>query len=222
MASPVEFAKAGAELNRKALVPMFVALLLGMIVAGLPQAILGGVVPVLLPAGAALTSLLQGLIFVAYIHMAIRLRKGEQVAIGDIFKFQDFLVPALLINAPIAALQLLGFLGMVVPALALVMGLVATLASLALFWAPYEMATRKNLDFKACWMASIEVWKGNPVGTLVFLILGGIMCLIYGWLIFAGGAFVCAATMYYTDRRGQQAFQPGAAAVAPMTAGAAK
>jgi hypothetical protein len=227
MAGPVDYAKEGAALNKKALIPMFVAVIIMAVITAVPTAIITAVlVPMLGMVGvlvgiivAAAMQLVASVLQIAYIKMAIRLRKGEQVAAGDVMKFQDFMVNGAILGAPKAAAVLVGLVALVSPGLASLGNLVATVVGIALVWAPFEMAL-KGSGYMDSWKASLAFWKTNIVGHLIFLIVGGIVAALLGFLIFAGGAVTCAFLMYYTDKTGMQAFTPGAAA--PATAGAAK
>lgn len=229
MAGPVDYAKAGAELNKKALMPMFIAVIIvfainivlgivGGIIIGVFAGILGVGVGTLVGGLVAGAFAMIGMVFrVAYINMAIRLRKGETVSPADVLKVGEFLVPAALLGAPIAAGNVIAGLGGFVGIFATIGSLVGLVATIAILWAPFEFALKK-VGYMDAWKESVGFWKTNPVGHLIFVIVGGIMSVVFGFLIFGAGAATCAFLMYYTDKKGIQPFVPASAA--PAAAGA--
>src|SRR2546423_1209360 len=163
MAGPVDYAREGAALNKKQLIPMFIPIVIIVaisVVIGIVGGIVGGILGhiwyglgvIVISAVMAVTQLISSLLFVSYTKMAIRLRKGETVAPMDVLNVKDFMVPGLILGAPQAAGALCGILGIISPSLAQLGGLVATLAGIAFLWARFEMAL-KNCGYMDAWKA---------------------------------------------------------------------
>jgi hypothetical protein len=219
MAQPADYAKEAASVNEKNKVAMLLAIIIGMIVAQLPAQIIGRVfagislslffytLPLLLALSAILTSVVQ----VSYVKMGMRVRKGETVNFMDILNVKDFLVPAAILGAPAAAVNLLGYLGLVAGIFGTLAQLLAALVMIALVWAPLEMAL-KGSGYQESWTASVNFWMKDPAGNLLFLILGAfVFPILHGMLIFAPGISIVSMIMYYTDKTGTEPFRPGAA-----------
>jgi len=221
MATPVDYVTEAKALNEKvgSKVPMLIATVIMVVISGVVPGVVGGIVPITLPLFMAIGAMLQTLLLVSLIKMAARIRKGEAVNFMDVLNVQSFLVPGLLLGAAAAAVNLLGYLAMVVSIFGLIAKLCGILLSMALVWAPYDMALKNN-TFMEAWMASVNFWKKDPVNVLLFLILGVIFSIVQGLVVFAPGIGFVAFLMYYQDKTGMQAFQPSAAAAQPAMAGA--
>jgi hypothetical protein len=224
MAGPVDYAKEGAALNKKALMPLFIAAIVmfavsvvigivGGIVGGILGHVWSGLAIIIISAVSAVTQLIMSLLGVSFTKMCIRVRKGETVAPMDVLNVKDFLMPGLLLGAPQAAGALCGILGIVSSGLASLGGLAATIFGILFLWGRFEMAL-KNVGYMEAWKASVAFWKTNPVGHLIFLIVGGIVSVLMGFIIFGAGASTLCFLLYYTDKTGMQAFTPSTPAVA--------
>lgn len=130
--------------------------------------------PVPLILGALLTGLLSsmtfGLLFgpmaVGYCGMCLRAAQGEHVRFGDVFDGFQRIVPTFLLGLIMAVLITIGFIMLWVP------GLILTVM---FFFGPWVMALEPEMSPADCLKASIELFKRNVGGTILFVLAASIL-----------------------------------------------
>lgn len=134
-------------------VPLIVGLLLAAIVSGFTLGICAGAM------------------IIGYNKMVLRAARGESVAIGDVFEgFQRF-VPGLVFVLLAGIAISIGFMLLIIPGLVL---------SFMLFYAPWIMADDDDIGAIDAMKASIELFKQDVGGTIVFALVSGIISSIGG------------------------------------------
>jgi hypothetical protein len=156
MAGVGDYIKGGVDDLKKAPAPMIVGLLLTGIV------------------GAISLGALSSILTTGYNKLIYRVKRGEQASIGDVFSRFD--KDAFMIGVPVFALSFIGLAiqFLVSPGLGSIISLVANLVALVLLWAAPHQAI-KGGAFMDSIMASVDLWKKNPVGNLITVVVAGIV-----------------------------------------------
>lgn len=148
-----ETLKLGWDTFAKNAVPMIVGILLVAIIGGLSLGIC------------------MGPMLIGYNKMLLRAAQGEQIAVGDVFEgFQRF-VPALVLFLIMAVAITIGMMLLVIPGLVL---------AFMFFFAPWIMAAEEEMGAVDCLKASVELFKRDVGGTLVFVLVNVILSGIGG------------------------------------------
>jgi len=156
-----ETLKLGWETFTKNAVPMIVGMLLVGIIGGFTLGIC------------------LGPMVIGYNQMILRAAKGETVAIGDVFAgFQNF-VPALLLFLIMGVAIMIGFMLLVVPGMVL---------AFMFFWAPWIMAEEPTMSPIDCLKGSVEAFKRDMGGSIVFVLVNVVVNMVGGFVPF--GSFI--------------------------------
>lgn len=147
----------------------------------------------------------MGPMALGYCKMCLRAAQGEQVAIGDVFEgFQRFGASFVLFLVLVIALGI-GFALFVLP------GLVLLFMFYFAFWI---MAADEDMGAIDCIKASVELFKRDVGGTIVFVLVNTIVNAIGGIVPLGSlltGPVAAAMAAHGTLRAAQDVGQPAAA-----------
>lgn len=116
-----------------------------------------------------------GPMMIGFNKMCLRAGRGETVAIGDVFEgFQRF-VPSLVLVLIMVVLLAIGFMLLIIPGLVLMF---------MFFFAPWIMAADDDIGAIDALKASVEMFKQDVGGTLVFVLVNVIISSIGGFVPF--------------------------------------
>lgn len=116
-----------------------------------------------------------GPMMIGYNQMILRAAKGETIAIGDVFAgFQHF-VPAFLLYLIMGIAIMIGFMLLVLPGLVL---------AFMFFWAPWIMAEDPSVGPIDCLKGSVEAFKRDVGGSLVFVLVNIVVNMVGGFVPF--------------------------------------